>query len=125
MRVARLGLGLGVLGLLGMGLLVAVPSSVLVYAAVLAFAIGEDIFTAIMNTLLSQAAGEAAQGKVQGGSQSLSSAAQVVGPLVGGQLSSRLGASVPFYVGSALVLLAGFALQGGLGRSSKTKTVEV
>ena len=53
MRVARLGLGLGVLGLLGMGLLVAVPSSVLVYAAVLAFAIGEDIFTAIMNTLLS------------------------------------------------------------------------
>jgi len=119
MGVARLGLGLGVFGFLGMALLVPLPSSALVYAAVLAFAIGEGIFTAIMNTLLSQAAGEEAQGQVQGGSQALSSAAQVVGPLVGGQLSSRVGASVPFYVGSVLVMLAGLALQGGVRRSSK------
>jgi len=119
--VARLGLSLGVFGFLGMALLIPLPSSALVYASVLAFAIGEGIFTAIMNTLLSQAAGEEAQGKVQGGSQALSSAAQVVGPLFGGQLSSRVGASVPFYVGSALVALAGFALQGGVERSSTAK----
>jgi len=120
--VARLGLGLGVFGFLGMALLVPLPSSALVYASVLAFAIGEGIFTAIMNTLLSQAAGEEAQGKVQGGSQALSSAAQVVGPLVGGQLSSKVGASVPFYAGAGLVVLAGLALQQGVARASTGRT---
>ncbi len=118
MGVARLGLGLGLFGLLGMGLLVGFPSSGLVYASVLAFAIGEGIFTATVGALLSQAAGEQ-QGKVQGGSQALGSAAQVVGPLIGGQLSSRAGIAVPFYAGIVLVALAGMALQQGSSASGK------
>jgi MFS transporter, DHA1 family, tetracycline resistance protein len=119
MGVARAGLALGICGLLGMGLLVPLPSSVLAYGAVLAFAIGEGVFTAIIGSLVSQAAGEQ-QGKVQGGSQALSSAAQVVGPLIGGQLASRVGIAVPFYAGMVLVALAGAALQKGSSAGGET-----
>jgi DHA1 family tetracycline resistance protein-like MFS transporter len=107
--VARGALLLGIVGLIAQGLLPVLPSSLLAYAGVMTFAIGEGAFSATLGALLSQAAGDA-QGKVQGGNQALNAAAQVLGPLLGGSLASRTNLSVPFYVGAGLVTLAGLAL---------------
>ena len=79
---------------------------------VIAFASGEGIFNAALGTLVSLATPPDAQGRVQGGTQALSSLAQAAGPLAGGQLYGRLGATPTFSAGAALVLAA-FALLAG------------
>jgi MFS transporter, DHA1 family, tetracycline resistance protein len=110
--VATLGLGLNMTGLVGMAFL---PSFSLVWllgVSVLAFAIGEGIFTATLGSLFSKAAGSDAQGRVQGGNQAMQSLAQIAGPLAGGQLYSRLGASVPFWSSAGMVLMALVLLSG-------------
>jgi MFS transporter, DHA1 family, tetracycline resistance protein len=110
--VATLGLCLNVAGLVGMAFLPHFSLGWLLIVSVVGFAIGEGIFTASLGTLLSRAADSESQGKVQGGSQSMQSLAQIAGPLAGGQMYSRLGASVPFWSGAALVLTALFLLGG-------------
>ncbi|MFC4455005.1 MFS transporter [Deinococcus sonorensis] len=104
--VALLGLALGVVGMAGMALLPAVPVAALLYLSVLVFASGEGIFNASLSALLSNAAPEDAQGRVQGGASALNSLAQVVGPIGGGQLYSRLGVGPTFGIGSGVVALA-------------------
>src|SRR6185369_11960507 len=103
-RAALLGLALAALGLAGMALISALPSTWLMFAAVVAFAVGEGIFTACLSALLSLAARPDAQGRVQGGSQGLQSLAQIAGPLVGGLLYARVHPAVPFAVGAVLLI---------------------
>ena len=104
--VAILGLSLGTAGMLGLALLPVFPHAALLYVATLFFAVGEGIFTAAQNTLISIAAPAEAQGQVQGGAESFGSLAQVAGPLGGGQLYSRFGPGATFGTAAALVLAA-------------------
>lgn len=103
-RAALLGLSLAIVGLVGMALISALPATWLTFASVVAFAVGEGIFTACSSALLSRAAGPDAQGRVQGGSQSLQSLTQIAGPLAGGLLYARVNSALPFAVGAALLL---------------------
>ncbi len=104
--VAILGLSLGTAGMLGMALLPVFPHAALIYLSTLFFAVGEGIFTASQNTLISIAAPAEAQGQVQGGAESFGSLAQIAGPLGGGQLYSRFGSGATFGTAAALVLAA-------------------
>nr|WP_237724606.1 MFS transporter [Deinococcus alpinitundrae] len=103
--VAILGISLGAAGMLGMALLPLFTYPALLYVSTLLFAVGEGIFTASQNTLISIAAPAGAQGQVQGGAQSFGSLAQVAGPLGGGQLYSRFGPGATFGTVAALGLL--------------------
>lgn len=110
--VALLGLGMGAVGMTGLALLPILPHPALLYLSVATFAIGEGIFNASLGALVSIAAPQDAQGRVQGGAQAFSALANVVGPLSGGQLYSRLGATPTFGAGSVLVLAALALLAG-------------
>ncbi|BDP42538.1 tetracycline resistance MFS efflux pump [Deinococcus aetherius] len=110
--VALLGLGMGVVGMVGLALLPVFPIAALLYLTVATFAIGEGVFNASLGALVSIATPQEEQGKVQGGAQAFGSLAQVVGPLGGGQLYSRTGATATFGTGAVLVLAA-FALLAG------------
>lgn len=123
--VAQLGLGVGLVGLIGYAALPAFPSTPLLYLSVLLFATGEGIFTATQGALLSLAAPGDEQGRVQGGAQAFGALAQIVGPLSGGQLYARLGPSVTFGTGAALVLVALGVLTGSRGASGKGQEAEV
>lgn len=104
--VAVLGLSLGFAGMLGLALLPVFPHAALMYGSTLAFAVGEGIFTASQNALISIATPADAQGQVQGGAEAFGSLAQVVGPLGGGQLYSRLGPGATYGTVAALGLAA-------------------
>ena len=104
--VAILGLSLGSIGMLGMALLPIFPHAALMYGATLIFAIGEGIFNASQDALISIAMPADAQGQVQGGAQAFGSLAQVAGPLGGGQLYSRFGPGATYGTAAALVLAA-------------------
>ncbi|WP_216323726.1 MFS transporter [Deinococcus aestuarii] len=104
--VAVLGLSLGCAGMIGLALLPALPHAALMYGSTLAFAVGEGIFTASQNALISIATPADAQGQVQGGAEAFGSLAQVVGPLGGGQLYSRLGPGATYGTVAALGLAA-------------------
>ncbi|TSA79798.1 TCR/Tet family MFS transporter [Deinococcus detaillensis] len=104
--VAVLGLSVGVIGMLCMALLPVFPQAALLYVGTLFFAVGEGMFSAAQNTLISIAAPAEAQGQVQGGAQAIGSLAQVVGPLGGGQLYSRVGPGATYGTMVALVLVA-------------------
>ncbi len=104
--VGLLGLSLGVIGMLCMALLPLIPSAALLYLSVVLFATGEGIFNASLGALVSNATPEDQQGSVQGSVGAFSSLAQVIGPISGGQLYSRLGPSITFGIGTGLVLLA-------------------
>lgn len=103
-RAALLGSVLAASGLAGMALISALPSTWLMFASVVAFAVGEGIFTACLSALLSLAAGPEAQGRVQGGSQGLQSLSQVAGPIIGGFLYAQVHPAVPFAVGALLMI---------------------
>jgi len=104
--VVVLGLTLGIVGLTCMALLAVFPFAALLYGGTLAFAAGEGIFNASQNALISNAAPQDAQGRVQGGAQAFGSLAQVVGPLAGGGLYSRFGPGATFGTAAAVVLAA-------------------
>ena len=76
-RVAIGALLIAVCGLVGMALLPVIPNAVLVFSSVIAFAVGEGVFTATLGSLLSQSVGPTMQGRVQGGNQALQSLTQV------------------------------------------------
>ncbi len=104
-RAALGGLVLATCGISGMALTNVWPSTLLLLPAVIAFAVGEGIFTACLSALLSIAAGPEAQGRIHGGSQGLQSLTQMVGPILGGVLYARVGGGAPFALGAALLLL--------------------
>ena len=104
--VAVLGLSLGVTGMVCLALLTVFPHAALLYFSTLAVAIGEGIFSASQNALISIAAPADAQGQVQGGAEAFGSLAQVAGPLGGGQLYSRFGPGATYGTAAALILAA-------------------
>ncbi len=116
-RVAISALLIAVCGLVGMALLPSIPSAALVFSSVIAFAVGEGVFTATLGSLLSQSAGPTMQGRVQGGNQALQSLTQVGGPLLGGALYSRVSSGAPFWAGAGMVLIGAVALLTGGIRS--------
>lgn len=119
--VARLGLGLGVVGMVGLALVSPLGSAALLYLGVILFASGEGIFNASLAALLSSAVPGESQGQVQGGAQGFQSLAQVAGPLAGGALYSRLGGAPTFAAGSVVVALALSLLLGRLSGSEARK----
>lgn len=119
--VARLGLGLGVAGMVGLALVSPLGSAALLYLGVILFASGEGIFNASLAALLSSAVPGESQGQVQGGAQGFQSLAQVAGPLAGGALYSRLGGAPTFAAGSVVVALALSLLLGRLSGSEARK----
>jgi len=104
-RAALGGLGLAIFGLAGMALTNTWPHAALLLPAVVAFAVGEGIFTACLSALLSIAAGPDSQGRVHGGGQGLQSLTQMVGPMLGGVLYARISGAAPFALGAALLLV--------------------
>jgi len=104
-RAALGGLTLATSGLAGMALTNAWPHAALLLPAVVAFAVGEGVFTACLSALLSLAAGPEAQGRVHGGSQGLQSLTQMVGPMLGGMLYARVNPAMPFALGAGLLAL--------------------
>ncbi len=124
-RVAIGALLIAVCGLVGMALLPSIPNAVLVFSSVIAFAVGEGVFTATLGSLLSQMAGPTMQGRVQGGNQALQSLTQVGGPLIGGSLYSRVSSGAPFWAGAAMVLIGAVTLlTGGVSSTSAPDSLE-
>ena len=111
-RVAQAGLCLGVVGMTVLALLPLHPLAPFVYLGVLLLALGEGVYTACVTTLISLAIPESEQGRVQGGTQAVGELAQVAGPLLSGQMYSRLGPSATFGTGAAVVALALVTLLG-------------
>lgn len=105
-RAGLLGLGLAALGLFGLASVRVVASSVVFVLSVGAFAIGEGIFTACLGSGISNTASPEHQGRVQGGSQSLQAAMQIVAPLLGGFLYARIDAMAPYILGGCCVLIS-------------------
>ena len=118
-RATLLGLGLAGFGLAGMALIAQLPVAWLMLVSVVAFAVGEGIFTACLSALLSIAAGPQAQGRVQGGNQGLQSLTQIAGPLAGGVLYARVSRAAPFALGALLILFTA-ALFARSGHSAKS-----
>lgn len=110
--VAQLGLFLGTVGMVLLGLVPVLKLAAFAYLGVLFFSTGEGIFNAALGTLISLAAPDDAQGRVQGGSQGFNSLAQIAGPLLGGSLFSRFGAAATYGTGAALVAVALAVLTG-------------
>lgn len=108
-KLAMLGLVIMVLGHGLYSLLVYLPSSLLLFTAIVLYGLGSGLIEPSLRGLLSQAAGPNEQGVVQGGAQSLQSLGLVVGPLVGGLLYVQVGHASPYWLSaiiSGLTLLA-------------------
>ncbi|CAN5829875.1 tetracycline resistance MFS efflux pump [soil metagenome] len=106
-KVAMLGLLSMVLGHCLYALLVYLPSTELLFTAVVLYGLGSGLIEPSLRGLLSQAAGPNEQGVVQGGSQSMQSLALVLGPLVGGLLYTQMGHASPYWLSA---LIAGLTL---------------
>lgn len=108
-RVATLGLGVGVAGLLAAAATAAIASVPLLYAGAILFIVGDGLFEPSNNGLLSAGAGPTMQGRVQGANQAMQSVSRVVGPLVANWIYA-FGSALPWLseallVGAALVVL--------------------
>ena len=82
------------------------PSIVLLTIAIVVFAGSGGLVEPSLAGLLSRAAGQQAQGAVQGGSQSVNSLALMIGPIWAGWLYTRLGPPTPFWTGTIWIGVA-------------------
>lgn len=101
-RVAILGLGTGVAGLLLAALTAAIVSTPLLYAGAILFIVGDGLYEPSNNGLISGAAGPKMQGRVQGASQAMQSISRILGPLLANWVYV-LAAPLPWLVEAALV----------------------
>lgn len=104
--VAIGGLILEIVGYILMASVVLVPSPILMLAGTIPLAMGDGLLGPSLNGLLSRAAGDDAQGQVQGGNQSVHSLASIVGPVLGGLLYVNIGHATPFLSGVLITVLA-------------------
>jgi len=72
-------------------------------AGTLVFGFGDAIFGPAVNGIASNAVSSEAQGRIQGGSQSIQSLTRIIGPILGGELYIHLGHSAPAVMGMILV----------------------
>ena len=83
-------------------------SAVMIYVSVGILALGEGLVSPSLVELVSRGADARSQGRVQGGSQSISSLANIGGPLVVGVIYDSLGHASPYIIAAigSLVVLA-------------------
>jgi DHA1 family tetracycline resistance protein-like MFS transporter len=78
----------------------------LLIAGMFIFGFGDSIFGPSFNGMLSKSVDSSAQGRVQGGSQSIQALARMIGPIIGGQIYVSLGHAAPAFMGMILITAA-------------------
>ncbi len=104
--VTLAGLGFTVIALLLVGLVGILATSFPLYIGIAVFALGDGFTSPALLDLITRGTDERSQGKVQGGSQSVQSLANIVGPVLAGVLYDHVGRSSPYWGGAIIVLLA-------------------
>ncbi|MEP7288797.1 MAG: MFS transporter [Chloroflexota bacterium] len=94
-------------------------SSALLYIGIVLFGIGDGLTSPALLELVTDATDERSQGKVQGGSQSVQSLANIIGPLLAGELYDRLSHASPYIGGGVIVIVALGAILVVLPRLSR------
>ena len=118
----RVGLLLNAIGLV---LLVAVHSVVLLVPALVALVVGQGLASPTLSSLLAGRVGASRRGRVLGAQQAAGGLARVVGPLAAGFLYGHIGIPAPYAVGAALMTAAAAlalapAVAGGVGPADVT-----
>jgi DHA1 family tetracycline resistance protein-like MFS transporter len=102
-RLAQVGLAINAVGFLLLAALAFVPTTALLFVAIVVFNLGDGLFQPAFNAIVSNTASDTMQGQVQGASQGIQSVGRVIGPLVVAALYA-LGAGLPYLLGGALVV---------------------
>jgi len=102
-RTAMMGLPLGALGY---ALIPLAPSDVWIFPAIGLCGLGLGLAGPTLSGILSRTAPPDARGEVMGASQSASSLALVIGPLIAGTLYDHVGPGWPFWSAAAVVIAA-------------------
>ena len=110
-------IGCGMLALVGSLL----PLPAIFVVGTLAFGAGQGGTDAAMHGLISRAVPDDEQGSVAGGLSSIGSATQMLVPLLGGYLYSRVGQAVPYALGVAFLLGAIALIWPLLARARRSK----
>jgi MFS transporter, DHA1 family, tetracycline resistance protein len=110
-RAALLGLALLAAGLATLPL---APSLPLVGVSLALFALGQGAAMPSVASLISRTGGAGDQGRLLGVSQSVSAAARVVGPALGGLAFAHVGIGAPYVAGGIVALVALGVLAVGL-----------
>src|SRR5262249_6027223 len=105
-RVMMAGLWLAVIALVLIGLVGVANTSALLYVGIIVFALGEGLTSPSLLDLITQGTDDRSQGKIQGGSQSVQSLANIAGPLFAGALYDHLGHASPYIGAAGVTLLA-------------------
>lgn len=104
-RLAGAGLLVNAGGLLLLAWLARFPALPLLLCGLALFTLGDGLFQPSINALIADAAPDGRQGEVQGANQAQQSIARMLGPVAGAWLYG-MHASVPYAVGTAVVLFA-------------------
>ena len=94
------------------------PRGYYLYGTQALFAFGVGIAAPSLRGLIANSVSDDEQGKVSGGSQSLSSLTQVLGPLLAGLAYDRWFPTAPLWIGAALVICAVLVIGSGPTASS-------
>lgn len=112
-RVVLGGVAAYALGLVGLAL---ASGTLAVLAALAVTAAGVGLFNPAYQTLVSMTTDDRDRGLVNGLTQGSSAMGRIIGPAISGSIYQGFGATMPFVVGAALMLLA-FAVAVGAGRA--------
>jgi len=104
-RVMIAGLCFSMVSLLLVALIARVASPILLTIGIIIFAAGEGFTSPTLLDLITHETDERSQGKVQGGSQSVQSIANIAGPVMAGTLYDHLGHGTPYLTGAGIILL--------------------
>jgi DHA1 family tetracycline resistance protein-like MFS transporter len=102
-RLAETGLAINAVGFLLLAALALVPTTALLFVAIVVFNLGDGLFQPACNAIVSNSVSDTMQGQVQGASQGIQSVGRVIGPLVVAAVYT-LGAGLPYLLGGALVV---------------------
>lgn len=80
-------------------------STTILYLGIIVFAFGEGFTSPTILDLITRATDERSQGKVQGGSQSVQSLANIGGPILAGVLYDHLGHGSPYSFGASMIVI--------------------
>ncbi len=106
--LALVGLIITAGGLVLVGMVAFIQSSLLLYVAVVIYTLGDGLFEPAMSGLISNATEPRMQGRIQGANQGTQSIARVAAPLMAAGLY-QFGAYLPYFTG-AVIMLATLAL---------------